>query len=56
MIALRAVVGLALLVAGFLGLQKLVERPQSQLLGATITQGPPVHAIALMGSASIGFA
>lgn len=47
MIALRAVIALALLVAGSFGLQKLVERPQSQLLGATITHGPPVHAIAL---------
>ena len=47
MIALRAVLAAALLASGFYGLYKFVERPQSQLLGPTITQASGARTLAL---------
>lgn len=44
---LRAAIAILLLASGFYTLYKLIERPQSQLLGATITHAAAVHSVAL---------
>lgn len=47
MTALRVALAALLLVAGFYGLYKFIERPQSQFLGPTITRASGAHTLAL---------